>query len=84
MANMGTSQSEEMATDVRGKLIAYKKDINQAYLNADDALSIGLTVKIGPGMEADSFELETSIKFIADQVKDKSKRIIGGKQFMPA
>ena len=80
MSKIGVPQINEMVEDVKSKLLAYQRELDQAYLKAEDALSIGLNIKIGPGMQPGSFELETTIKFISDQIKDKSKRIIGGQQ----
>ena len=65
---------------VRDKLISYQREIDEAYVKAEDALTISFKVKIFPDKEPNSTAVETSIDFVPYRVKDKSKSVVSENQ----
>ena len=63
-----------------GHLFDYRHDINLAYLDADDALSVSLRVKYSPN--GSGVKIDTSIEFVKEKIKDKNSKISGGPRQM--
>lgn len=77
-----TKQVLEQATDLIGiSLQNYAREINEAYLEADDDLSVGLKVSFRP--LADGITVKVDLNFIASRVKDTAKRDLFPKDFGP-
>lgn len=61
-----------------GTLKTYQLDLDKAFLKAEDALSVSLGLKFKPNNGR--MEIETSIKFVTDQVSDKFKTLFDENQ----
>ena len=59
-------------------LKTYRLDLDKAFLKADDMLSVSLGLKFKPNNG--QMEIETSIKFVTDQVSDKFKTLFNENQ----
>lgn len=69
-----TSKTINRASEqIGGILRMYRTEIDKAFLKADDALTVSLGLKFKP--QNGKMEIETSIKFVTDQVKDSAKTL---------
>lgn len=66
----------EMITNL---LEAYQDKLNKAYLKSDGALTVDLKGKFKPG-ENDSIEVEVSINFVTDRIKNTFSRLVNENQ----
>lgn len=62
----------EAAKQCTGMLKNYRREIDEAYLKVDGALSVGLKVNLSPN--GSGVNVETEISFVLEKVKDKSYR----------
>lgn len=71
-----TQTAGEMITNL---LEAYQDKLNKAYLKSDGALTVDLKGKFKPG-ENDSIEVEVSINFVTDRIKNTFSRLVNENQ----
>ena len=75
---IGKKTIENAAEMVSAQLHEYQKEINEAYLACDDALTVSVPIKFKP--ENSATRIETSIKFYTGQIKDSAVRHVDEKQ----
>ena len=68
MTTIGTNVLTRAADMLKEHLLQYVKNIDAAYMEADDQLTINLAVKLAPG--AKGTEIITTITFVTGKVKD--------------
>ena len=68
MTTIGTNVLTRAADMLKEHLLQYVKNIDAAYMEADDTLTINLAVKLAPG--AKGTEIITTITFVTGKVKD--------------
>ena len=68
MTTIGTNVLTRAADMLKEHLLQYAKNIEAAYLEADDQLTINLAVKLAPG--AKGTEIITTITFVTGKIKD--------------
>ena len=68
MTTIGTNVLTRAADMLKEHLLQYAKNIDAAYMEADDQLSINLAVKLAPG--AKGTEIITTITFVTGKIKD--------------
>lgn len=78
--NIGPKTIERAGEMVNAMLRMHRETIDKAFLRADDALNIALGVKFKPGEAADQIEIDVSIKFVTDQVKDSATALFNEHQ----
>jgi hypothetical protein len=78
MLNIDESIIKRIAMDIEGLCRDYQKDLNAAFLKADDALMVSFKSKISP--DGVYLEVETSIEFTMEKIKGKTKHTCGGLQ----
>jgi hypothetical protein len=76
--NISNKTIEKASELLDATLKTYRLDIDKAFLKADDALSVSLGLKFKPSNG--KMEIETSIKFVTDQVSDKFKTLFDENQ----
>jgi hypothetical protein len=78
MLNIDESIIKRIALDVEGLCMDHRKDLNTAFLKADDALMVSFKSKISP--DGVYLEVETSIEFTMEKIKGKTRHTCGGLQ----
>ena len=61
---------------ISGLLKDNHKEIEEAYCNEEDSLSLSFSVKYSPAKKGNGVSIETSINFIKDRVKQKIQTIV--------
>lgn len=61
---------------VAAQLRDYEDEINDAYLNCDDALTVSVPIKFKPGAGSKTIDIETKISFYTGKVTDQAKRTV--------
>jgi hypothetical protein len=78
MLNINEEVIHRIKDDIEGLLRDYNKDLNEAFLKAEDALTIAFKSKISP--DGVYLEVETSIEFTMEKIKGKTRHTVGGLQ----
>lgn len=68
----------ETSEMLKGHLLDYQQAIDEAYCEAENALSVNLKAKFAP--KDSGIKIDTSIEFVAEKIKDAASRTIGGTQ----
>lgn len=63
---------------LHGHLLAYRRQIEEAYVEMGDSLTIKLSVKSSPGSHGTT--IDTAIGFVTGQVKDTSTSVVDENQ----
>lgn len=71
---------DEAKEEIGQLMESYWSKIESAYLHNPDELSIGFTIKIAPGKTDFETLMETSMSFVAERCKDKTKGVIDDRQ----
>lgn len=80
MAVIGPVAIERIMDHVGALCEAYREQIDDAYLNADNDLKVAFTVHLSPGKAVDDLNIETGMSFIASKVKDSVKDTVSERQ----
>lgn len=67
---IGMKTRDEITRQVESLIEAHLSDLDHAYDRLEGALSISMTVKIKPADIGEGNDIETSLTFVADKVKD--------------
>ena len=81
MATIGVKTLSKATDLIGGLLKSHRREIDDAYLKADDALSISLSLKIAPD-DNGGFALDAGMNFVADRVKDTAKGYVSEHQML--
>ena len=80
MAIIGEKLIERIKQHVGDLCEAYKHQIDEAYLNAENDLKVNFTAHLTPGKAVDDIIVETGLSFIASKVKDSIKDVVNERQ----
>jgi len=80
MQNITETVNKAAGEEVEAVLNMYKDEIQKAYLKKDGVLAIPFTIKFKPGDSSDELEVEASINFIPEKIKDSVSRLINENQ----
>ena len=78
--HIGSKIKREIEGMIDTLLTKNLEKINQAYLEADDSLSISFPVKLNPGKPGTGVEVEVTINFVESRVKETMKTTVNEKQ----
>jgi len=78
VATIGDKTITETGDMLQGHLWDYRKSIDEAYCECDNALTVTLKAKYSPS--GSGVKIDTAIDFIAEKIKDSSSRIIDENQ----
>jgi len=71
----------DKATELIGAMLKiHRADIDKAFLKTDGVLTVSLGVKFKPSEAQGEIEIESTIKFVTDQVKDSAMVIFNENQ----
>ena len=65
------SVRSEIVEQVDGLIGEYLNDIDKAYLKAEKALTVSLSVNMKPTKNEDGIDIETTMSFVAEKITDK-------------
>jgi hypothetical protein len=80
MQNITEAVNIAAGEEVTAILNMYKDEIQKAYLKKEGTLAIPFTIKFKPGESNDELEVEASINFVPDKIKDSVFRLINENQ----
>jgi len=66
--------------EICAMLFEYAKEIDEAYVKADNDLTVALSLKLSPTRIAGEVELTIGINFVESRVKHKIKVVVDSKQ----
>ena len=66
--------------EVCAMLFEYAKEIDEAYLKADNDLTVALSLKLSPTRIAGEIELTVGINFVESRIKHAVKVVVDSKQ----
>jgi len=71
---------ESTTKAIDGLLWDNHKDIEEAYCNEEESISIAITIKYGLPKRGQGIGIETTLNFVKERVKQKSVTVVDDKQ----
>ena len=73
----------EIEKQVGGLVRDYLKDIEKAFISSEDALKVGMVIKIAPAKGETGLDIATDMSFIAVKVKDSASGTVSDQGELP-
>lgn len=81
MNTIGKKTQERIVADIEGHMETYLEDINQAYMEAENVLTVTFTVKLStPKDGQNGVAIETKIAFVKEKITDACESIVDEQQ----
>jgi len=80
MHTVGPKTIEAAEQLIGGLLRMYREKIDKAYLKADKSLTIAAKIKFSPSDNQSGIDVDASINFVTDQIKDSLGRTVNENQ----
>ena len=80
MSTIGNKTIEGASELVSGLLRTYRTELDKAYMKAEGALSVSISLTFKPAETLTGTDIEAKIKFVTDQVKDSAGRVVDERQ----
>jgi len=71
---------EQTINSIQGLLIDNQKDIEEAYCNDENSLSITISVKYDIAKGGQGISVETGINFVKERIKQRTVAVVDDKQ----
>jgi hypothetical protein len=80
MQNITATVTKVIGEETEAIFNMYREELQKAYLKKEGVLAIPLSVKLKQGEALDDLEVEVSINFSPDKIKDSISRVVNEKQ----